>query len=147
MAVHTIPKVDPALRLLDWFVPRQTTIPVIQLRHFSGGDGPIWQQFSDIVKQVIDEHSLQSMNEIAMNLKTRPEHKELYEMVVKWKGINGGGGGLPHFHYMSDIYPVTQTEWNEFSKAAIGKLQQKFTANIGSISFENQCMAISALAI
>jgi hypothetical protein len=146
MAVHTLPKLDPALRLLDWFVPRQTTIPVIQLRHFPGGDGPVWEQFSDIVKQIIDEHNLLSMNEISTSLKSRPEHKELYEMSLKW--INPkGGGNLPHLHYKGDVYPVTPTEWNEFSKAAIGKLQQKFTANIGSISFENQCLVISSLAV
>jgi len=146
MAVHTIPKVDPAQRLFDWFVPRQTTIPVKQPIHVCGGDWPIWEKCSDIVRQFIEERDLQSMNEISLNLKSRPEHKELHEMSLKW--INPkGGGNLPHLHYKGNIYPVTQAEWNDFSKAAVVNLQQKFTANIGAISFENQCMAISALAI
>ena len=142
MAVKTPVKVDPAQRMFDWFVPQQTTIPIKQPGHFPGPHGPFWEGCSHEVRQIIEEHNLQTMKEISMELKSRPEHKELYELVLKW--INPrGGGSLPHLHYKGEIYPVSQHEWNEFAKTAITKLQQKFTANLGSISYENQCNAIS----
>ena len=96
-----------------------------------GGMGPVWAQHSSKVSQFITENKLVVAKEMLRNSFDASDQLTMQQYFTEdwldWQGLNGGWPG-PHVHYANDMYPVTVSQWQSFSKPLVAELTQKLSA-------------------
>ncbi|MGA2169374.1 MAG: hypothetical protein ABSG62_14285 [Terracidiphilus sp.] len=104
-------------------------------RILSGPHPPAgWDAYAKQISEFITANKIPSLAQKYEQMIGRGESLGVFESVLDWQGKAGGWPGL-HLHYSGQMYPLTNAQWESFSKPLVKQLAAKLN-EANTITFE-----------